>query len=90
MTLESELHGMVLDLFDGIECGGFIEKPRALFSLRLLFAKLVDETVSLEMLAAGSRGYLRGGAEVARRRREAAFIPIVTPGVVQIRRLLDT
>jgi alkylation response protein AidB-like acyl-CoA dehydrogenase len=90
MTLESELHDMVLDLFDGIECGGFIEKPRALFSLRLLFAKLVDETVSLEMLAAGSRGYLRGGAEVARRRREAAFIPIVTPGVVQIRRLLDT
>lgn len=89
MTLESELHGMVLDLFDGIECGDFVERPVELFSLRLLLATLVSEAVNLEMLAAGSRGYLRSGAGIVRRRREAAFIPIVTPSVVQIRSQLD-
>ncbi|TDV19714.1 alkylation response protein AidB-like acyl-CoA dehydrogenase [Paraburkholderia caballeronis] len=89
LTLETELHGLVLDLFDGIEAGEFVERPKELFCLRLLLATLVDEAVSLEVLGAGSRGYLRGGAEVARRRREAAFIPIVTPSVVQLRRAMS-
>jgi alkylation response protein AidB-like acyl-CoA dehydrogenase len=85
MTLETELHGMVTDLFDGIEGGDFVEKPRELFALRLLLATAVSEAINLEMLAAGSRGYLRSGADIVRRRREAAFIPIVTPSIVQIR-----
>jgi alkylation response protein AidB-like acyl-CoA dehydrogenase len=87
-TLQAELHGVVLDLFDGIESGDFVENPKQLFRLRLLLATLVEEAVSLEILGAGSHGYLRGGAEVARHRREAAFIPIVTPSVVQLRRLI--
>lgn len=84
-TLEAELHGMVLDLFEGIESGDFVENPRELFCLRLLLATLVEDAVNLEMLAAGSRGYVRGASDVVRRRREAAFIPIITPGVVQLR-----
>jgi hypothetical protein len=74
---------------DGISTGEFVAKPKQLFSLRLLLAALVDEAITLEVHATGGRGYIRGQAEVARRRREAAFIPIVTPSVVQIRNLLE-
>jgi alkylation response protein AidB-like acyl-CoA dehydrogenase len=88
-VLEAELHGLVLDLLDGISTGEFVAKPKHLFSLRLLLARLVDEAITLEVHATGGRGYIRGQADVARRRREAAFIPIVTPSVVQIRNLLE-
>jgi hypothetical protein len=88
-SLEAELHGVVLDLLDGISSGEFIKKPRQLFRLRLLLAALVDEAIILEVHATGGRGYVRGHADVARRRREAAFIPIVSPSVIQIRRLLE-
>jgi hypothetical protein len=87
--LESELQHMVLDLFDGIESGDFAGDPRELFRLRLLFATLVEEAVNFEMLASGSRGYLRGASEVVRHRREAAFIPVLAPGVIQIRRQIN-
>ncbi|NPT55345.1 acyl-CoA dehydrogenase [Paraburkholderia sp. 5N] len=88
-SLEAELHGIVLDLLDGISSGEFIDKPKQLFSLRLLLASLVQEANILEVHATGGRGYIRGHADLARRRREAAFIPIITPSVVEIRSLFE-
>jgi hypothetical protein len=83
------LHGIVLDLLDGISSGEFIDKPKQLFSLRLLLASLVQEANILEVYATGGRGYIRGHADLARQRREAAFIPIITPSVVEIRSLFE-
>ena len=43
------------------------------------------EAVDLELLASGGRAYSRnGGLGFARRWREAAFIPIVTPSLTQL------
>lgn len=88
-ALQCELHGSVLDLLDGISTGEFATRPTQLFRLRLLLATQVEEAIMLEMHATGARGYIRGQADVARRRREAALIPIITPSVVQLRSLLD-
>jgi len=87
--LEAELHLGVLDLLDGISTGEFVTRPTQLFRLRLLLATLVEEAIIFEVHATGGRGYIRGQADVARRRREAAFIPIITPSVVQLRSLLQ-
>jgi hypothetical protein len=87
-TLQCELHGSALDLLDGIWTGEFVARPIQLFRLRLLLATLVEEAMVLEVHATGGRGYIRGQADVARRRREASLIPIITPSVVQLRSLL--
>lgn len=86
--IQTELHWLVADLSDGISKGELYAKPAQLFRLRLLLATLVDEATLLEVQATSGRGYIRGQSDVARRRREAAFIPIVTPSVLQLRSLL--
>ncbi|CAB3779542.1 hypothetical protein LMG28614_00866 [Paraburkholderia ultramafica] len=88
-VLEAELHDIVFELRDGISTGDFVTNPTWLFRLRLLLAAVVDEATVLEVQATGGRGFVRGQADVARRRREAAFIPVVTPSVVQLKGLLD-
>ena len=48
------------------------------------------EAVALELQAAGGRAYLREpGRDFARRSREAAFIPVITPSLVQLRSALE-
>lgn len=76
----------VAQLKDGVEGGDFIEAPRRLFALRLALHDCVQQALQLELQATGGRAYLEGDqGGFARRWRESAFIPIVTPSVIQLR-----
>ncbi|WP_322012182.1 acyl-CoA dehydrogenase family protein [Paraburkholderia sp. J12] len=80
-------------LYDGMTSGAFVAAPAASFEVRIGLAEVVADAVQLEVQACGGRGYLRtSGAEansgVARRAREAAFVPIVTPSLVQLKNQL--
>ena len=78
-------------LRDGLRAGLFLSKPGALFRVRIALAEVVTQAVALELQAAGGRAYLAGrGASFGRRWREAAFIPIVTPSIVQLKTILAT
>lgn len=88
-----ELDAVTRRLYDGLESGVFIAAPARLFEVRIGLAAVVDAAVRLEVQAAGGRGYLRTAngdprADVARRVREASFIPIVTPSIVQLKNQL--
>lgn len=88
-----DLGTLTARLFDGIASGAFVAAPAALFEVRIGLAAAVEAAVQLEVQASGGRGYLRtSGGEpnsgVARRTREAAFVPIVTPSIVQLKNQL--
>jgi len=74
----------------GLLDGRFVGHPASLFELRIEFAAIARSAVELELCASGGRAYLsdrdRG---FARRWREAAFIPIVTPSLVQLEHELE-
>ncbi|WP_342706318.1 acyl-CoA/acyl-ACP dehydrogenase [Burkholderia arboris] len=73
-------------LSSGLADGSLRMHPDRLFELRITLATLVATAVNLELEASGGRGYLRdAGLGFDRRWREAAFIPIVTPSVVQLK-----
>ncbi|ABE36028.1 hypothetical protein DR64_8325 [Paraburkholderia xenovorans LB400] len=86
--LAYDLDALSQRLFDGIRHGTFLAAPATLFEVRIGLAALVDAAVRLEVQAAGGRGYLRGPGGAARRTREAAFVPIVTPSIVQLKNQL--
>lgn len=59
-----------------------------LFEIRIALAELVQTAVQLELQASGGRAYVRrDGADngFERRWREAAFVPVVTPSLVQLK-----
>lgn len=84
----------------GVDGGEFAEAPQRLFALRLALHDSVQQALQLELQATGGRAYhldvpgvatpgvttpgvtTPGG--FARRWRESAFIPIVTPSVTQL------
>lgn len=83
--LESALAEQTVALKQGVLDGAFFERPAALFELRIGLADTVTRALSLEVQATGGRGYLRNGGGTARRVREASFIPILTPSLVQLK-----
>ena len=75
----------VWQLFEGVQDGRFKTKAAPLFRIRILLAEIVQQAVSLELQASGGRAYLQDGDKsFARRWREAAFVPIVTPSLTQL------
>ncbi|RQS35367.1 acyl-CoA dehydrogenase [Burkholderia sp. Bp8992] len=82
----AELSAACALLSSGMVDGSLRMHPDRLFELRITLATLVATAVNLELEASGGRGYLRdAGLGFDRRWREAAFIPIVTPSVVQLK-----
>ncbi len=76
-------------LHEGLRSGLFLSKAAALFRIRIALAEIVAQAVALELQASGGRAYLTGpGAGFGRRWREAAFIPVITPSVVQLKTVL--
>lgn len=72
-------------LLQGLADGRFAAQPAALFRLRIALAQDVQQALQLELLASGGRAYHRDPSlGFARRWREAAFIPIVTPSISQL------
>jgi alkylation response protein AidB-like acyl-CoA dehydrogenase len=86
--LTHELARLTDDLYTGLAAQTYMEDAPSLFRLRIALASLVAETVNLEVQASGGQGYLREQSGVARRVREASFVPIVTPSVVQLKHQL--
>ncbi|MFG1420232.1 acyl-CoA dehydrogenase family protein [Roseixanthobacter liquoris] len=76
-------------LFEGLASGAFAEKAAPLFKIRIALAELANAAVGLELQASGGRAYLSGpGRDFARRWREAAFLPVITPSLVQLKAAL--
>lgn len=84
--LSAELSRAYNGLVSGLRSDQFSESPELLFRLRIELADLVQRAANLELEATGGFAYLldqRTGFE--RRWREAAFIPVVTPSVSQLK-----
>lgn len=75
----------VAGLAEGLASGRFVHQPAALFELRIALAHLALSAAQLELQASGGRAYHRDAPlGFARRWREAAFLPIVTPSLTQL------
>lgn len=76
-------------IFAGIGNGSFAANIVPLFELRIQLSELAQAAVSLELQVGGGRNFLRdAGRDFARRWREAAFIPLITPSIVQLQTTL--
>ncbi|MGU3496236.1 acyl-CoA dehydrogenase family protein [Xanthobacteraceae bacterium A53D] len=76
-------------LTTGLRSRSFEADASGLFEVRIALADVVAEAVSLELQALGGKAYLAGpGRDFARRNREAAFIPVITPSLVQLKSAL--
>ena len=76
-------------LADGLRRASFHAAPARLFELRIALADTASQAVALELQASGGRAYLSPqGDGFARRWREAAFLPVVTPSLVQLKTAL--
>lgn len=81
-----QLESTVNDLKRGLLDGRFLTQPAALFRLRIALAESAANAVQLELQASGGKAFLcEYGSAFARRWRESAFLPIVTPSLVQLR-----
>lgn len=85
-NLAEALQVSVRLLHEGLANERFIDRPADLFRLRIALAEQAATAVQLELQASGGGAYLRErGDAFARRWREAAFVPIVTPSLTQLR-----
>ena len=76
-------------LREGLRTDIFRSKPATLFRIRIALADIVAQAVGLELQGTGGRAYLTApGAGFGRRWREAAFIPVVTPSLIQLKTAL--
>ncbi|MGE7957592.1 acyl-CoA dehydrogenase family protein [Pseudomonas sp. NPDC089530] len=81
-----QLEQSVDALKGGLLEGRFLSQPAALFQVRIALAEAAANAVQLELQASGGKAYLNEhGSGFARRWRESAFVPIVTPSLVQLR-----
>lgn len=88
-ALQARLDRAETALLAGVRSRKFETNAVPLFELRIELAEIAAEAVSLELQAAGGRAYLtEPGRGFARRWREAAFVPIITPSLVQLKTVL--
>ena len=75
----------------GLRSGIFRDKPAELFHIRIALADIVARAVGLELQGTGGRAYMTAaGGGFSRRWREAAFVPVITPSLVQIKTALTS
>lgn len=73
-------------LLDGLRDGRFREDPVTLCETRIRLVELAQQALQLELQASGGRAFLSEfNADFARRWREAAFLPVITPSLVQLK-----
>jgi alkylation response protein AidB-like acyl-CoA dehydrogenase len=85
-ALEARVHDYWQALSTGIDSGRLREQPSELLGLRMRMVDIALDAVQLELQALGGRAYLRGeNPGFTRRWREAAFLPIVTPTLAQLK-----
>lgn len=87
--LERAIEDYWRTLSTALDRSGFETAPAALFELRIKMVELATSAVQLELQALGGRAYDRGANHgYARRMREASFLPILTPSLVQLKTAL--
>ncbi|NGZ84206.1 acyl-CoA dehydrogenase family protein [Duganella aceris] len=83
------LADLTQQLLEGVADGRFIAAAPALFRLRIALAELVQQALALELQAKGGHAYLEQEQDgFARRWRESAFIPVITPSITQLQAAL--
>jgi len=88
--LTAELDDVEQRLLSQLKGSFFVENPVVLFQLRIRLAEIVNQALQLELGATGGKAYLSAPGEGYQRRlRESAFIPVVTPSLVQLRTVID-
>lgn len=84
--LLADLRRQEVLLAEGLRNGRFVDRADSLFQIRIALAEIASEAVQLELQASGGKAYLsKPGAGFQRRLREVAFVPIVTPSLVQLK-----
>lgn len=84
-ALQGELARAVEQMHAGVQDGRFRSAAAPMFRLRISLAEIVQQAVMLELQGSGGRAYLMNhDRNFARRWRESAFIPIVTPSLTQL------
>lgn len=84
--LDQRVEALAASLIAGVRSGAFVAQPAALFELRIGLAEAASQAVQFELQASGAAAYLQGKQPGFERRwREAAFLPIVTPSLVQLK-----
>jgi alkylation response protein AidB-like acyl-CoA dehydrogenase len=79
LTLEAQLRHL-----SSIHANDFaLAQARQLFELRIALTRLAVDFVQLELEAKGGAAYLKPSG-TARRLREVAFLPVLTPSLVQL------
>ncbi len=87
--LAADLTIAEMQLRTGLLNSQFVEAPAPLFRLRIRLAEIAAEAVQLELSASGGKAYLsEPGKDFQRRLREVAFVPIITPSLVQLKTAL--
>lgn len=88
-NLTTELSGQTSLLVAGLRTSRFVEWPAELFEIRIELANIATGALQLELQACGGAAYLsKPGQETQRRLREGAFIPLITPSLVQLKSAL--
>lgn len=86
---QQTLAALTATLLEGVADGRFVAAAPALFELRIALAGLVQQALTLELQAKGGHAYLAAEEDgFARRWREAAFIPVITPSITQLQAAL--
>ena len=76
-------------LYEGLRNGQFVQKAAALFAIRIALADIAADAMQLELQSSGGKAYLsKPGEGCQRRLREVAFIPLITPSIVQLKTVL--
>jgi alkylation response protein AidB-like acyl-CoA dehydrogenase len=89
-ALQVELARAVEQMLEGVADGRFKAAAAPMFRLRISLADIVQQAVMLELQGSGGRAYLMNhDRNFARRWREAAFVPIVTPSLTQLQMALQ-
>ncbi|AOA59467.1 acyl-CoA dehydrogenase family protein [Acinetobacter larvae] len=87
--LSVRLSDLTHKLYQGLLQKIFIFEHAQLFQLRIALSALSQQAIQLELSSAGGKAYLHAYDDgFARRFIEAAFIPIVTPSIVQLQSAL--
>ncbi|WP_432379923.1 acyl-CoA dehydrogenase family protein [Duganella sp. P38] len=86
---QRELDALTRQLLDGVADGRFVTAAPQMFKLRIAIADVVQQAVTLELQAKGGHAYLMQEEDgFARRLRESAFIPVITPSITQLQAAL--
>lgn len=84
--IQQQLEENLAALFGGLESGQFVTQARRLFEIRIALSELTQHAIQLELCSTGGKCYLIPYEDgFTRRLKESAFIPIVTPSVLQLK-----